>query len=100
MNRPNTAGTALILGTIAGLTPHADAQTYTIDWFTIDGGGTTNPIVGGGFALSGTIGQPDAGRLAGPPFDCLGGFWGGAGSAACYANCDGSTATPVLNVND
>src|SRR5690606_13285037 len=24
----------------------------------------------------------------------------GAGGPACYANCDGSTSTPILNVND
>ena len=35
------------------------AQSYSIDWFTIDGGGGTS--TGGVYSLSGTIGQPDAG---------------------------------------
>ena len=36
------------------------AQTYSIDWYTIDGGGGTS--TGGVYSVSGTIGQPDAGR--------------------------------------
>ena len=32
------------------------AQSYSIGWFTIDGGGTST---GGVYSLSGTIGQPD-----------------------------------------
>ena len=35
------------------------AQSYSIDWFTIDGGGGTS--TGGVYSVSGTIGQPDAG---------------------------------------
>jgi hypothetical protein len=52
------------------------AQNYKIDWFTIDGGGGTSS--GGPYTLSGTIGQPDAGALAGGNFSLVGGFWGGA----------------------
>jgi len=44
----------------------ADAQSYSIDWSTIDGGGGT-----------GTIGQPDAGAMSGGTFTLSGGFWGG-----------------------
>jgi hypothetical protein len=36
---------------------------YSIDWFTLDGGGGTSS--GGNFTLTGTIGQPDAGTLSG-----------------------------------
>jgi hypothetical protein len=52
------------------------AQTYKIDWYTIDGGGGSSS--GGAYALSGTIGQFDAGTLAGGSFTLVGGFWGGA----------------------
>src|SRR5215471_19324532 len=52
----------------------ADAQTYSIDWFTIDGGGGTS--TGGVYSVSGTIGQPDAGRMTGGNFTLDGGFWG------------------------
>jgi hypothetical protein len=41
---------------------------------TIDGGGTVSSS-GGGFELSGTIGQPDAGVLVGGEFILSGGFW-------------------------
>jgi hypothetical protein len=47
---------------------------YSIDWHTIDGGGGTS--TGGGYTLSGTIGQPDAGpQLTGGSFTLQGGFW-------------------------
>jgi len=49
-------------------------QTYSIDWFTIDGGGGTS--TGGVYAVSGTIGQPDAGHMSGGNFTIDGGFWG------------------------
>jgi hypothetical protein len=52
------------------------AQTYSIDWSTIDGGGGRS--VGGGYILEGTIGQPDAGPvLTGGGYELRGGFWPG-----------------------
>ena len=53
---------------------NATAQTYSIDWFTIDGGGGTS--TGGVYSVSGTIGQPDAGHMSGGNFTLDGGFWG------------------------
>jgi hypothetical protein len=53
---------------------HGSAQTYSIDWFTIDGGGSTS--TGGVYSVSGTIGQPDAGHMSGGNFTLDGGFWG------------------------
>jgi hypothetical protein len=47
-----------------------------------------------------TLGQPDAGQMSGGTFTLSGGFLGSAGSLPCYANCDGSTSTPILTVND
>ena len=51
------------------------AQSYSIDWFTIDGGGGTSS--GGVFSVSGTIGQPDANAqpMLGGQFSLVGGFW-------------------------
>ena len=54
--------------------PRLDAQSYTIDWSTIDGGGGTS--TGGVYAVSGTIGQPDAGAMTGGQYFLIGGFWG------------------------
>src|SRR5205085_6019224 len=51
------------------------AQSYKIDWYSINGGGGTS--TGGVYSLSGTIGQPDAGTLSGGKFVLDGGFWGG-----------------------
>ena len=50
------------------------AQTYSIDWFTIDGGGGTS--TGGVYSVTGTVGQPDAGHLSGGNITLDGGFWG------------------------
>ena len=50
---------------------------YDLSWSTIDGGGTTWSE-GGGYALGGTVGQPDAGVLSGGDYTLAGGFWGGA----------------------
>src|SRR5437667_6452331 len=50
------------------------AQAYAIDWFTIDGGGGTS--TGGVYSVSGTIGQPDAGKMSGGSYTIDGGFWG------------------------
>ena len=55
------------------------AQSFSLDWFTIDGGGGTS--VGASFALSGSIGQPDAGTLRGGVFVLEGGFWSGVAAA-------------------
>jgi hypothetical protein len=52
----------------------ARAQSYSIDWFTIDGGGGTS--TGGVYSVSGTIGQPDAGHMSGGNYTIDGGFWG------------------------
>jgi len=52
----------------------AQAQTYSIDWQTIDGGGGTS--TGGVYAVTGTIGQPDAGAMSGGNYTLQGGFWG------------------------
>lgn len=41
---------------------------------TIDGGGVVDSS-GGEFAMSATIGQPDAGSMAGGDFKLTGGFW-------------------------
>src|SRR5438552_4052058 len=58
------------------LSPHRlCAQPYSIGWFTLDGGGAMN-VTGGTYTLSGTIGQPDAGRMTGGNETIDGGFWG------------------------
>ena len=51
----------------------AQAQSYDISWWTIDGGGGTS--AGGVYTLTGTIGQPDAGTMSGGNYTLVGGFW-------------------------
>jgi len=46
---------------------------YSIDWFTVDGGGGTSGA--GVYEISGTIGQPDAGSLIAGDYVIDGGLW-------------------------
>lgn len=62
-------GTALLICCAA---PTLFGQSVVIDWFTLEGGGTSTS---GGYALSGSIGQPDAGRMSGGNYGLQGGFW-------------------------
>jgi hypothetical protein len=46
---------------------------YSIDWFTVDGGGGTSSV--GLYEISGSIGQPDAGSVGAGNYVIEGGFW-------------------------
>jgi opacity protein-like surface antigen len=67
--------TALLLGAAAAAA--AVNSGYTLNWFSVDGGGGTSTGAGG-YTVSGSIGQPDAGTLSGGGYTLQGGFWGGA----------------------
>ena len=59
---------------ILALTTSARAQSYSVDWSKIAGGGGSS--TGGVYSVSGTIGQPDAsGELSGGQYSVVGGFW-------------------------
>ena len=66
---------ALSALTVLAVVGGASAQSYSIDWHTIDGGGGTS--TGGVFAVSGTVGQPDANAqsMTNGTFSLTGGFW-------------------------
>ena len=56
------------------LSTDAMAQSYSIDWYKVSGGGGTS--TGGVYSVSGTIGQHDAGgSLTGGNYSLTGGFW-------------------------
>ena len=61
----------VLVGGAAALAPLGPS--FDLSWHTIDGGGGTS--TGGGFELSGSIGQPDAGLMTGGRFELRGGFW-------------------------
>jgi len=66
---PMLAGVALALSVNS-----LCAQSYSIDWYKISGGGGTSS--NGQFTVSGTIGQHDAGGpMTGGNFSLTGGFW-------------------------
>ncbi len=95
--RPGSTGFVLFAAATT-----AAAQTYGMDWNTIDCGGVgpNGALAGGVFLVSCTVGQPDAGFMAGGQFEVVGGFWAVGAPEPCYANCDGSTLAPVLTAND
>jgi hypothetical protein len=82
---------------------HSQAQPFAIPAFTTPCGGATTPIAAGRYTLQSSFGSP----LRGAPV-AAGSYTLAAGVLAlsengpppCYANCDHSTAPPILNVND
>jgi hypothetical protein len=74
------------------------AQTYSIDWYKIAGGGGTS--TGSVYAVSGTIGQHDAGGpMTGGNYSLTGGFWAlisvvqTAGAPTLFIRYAGNTVT-------
>ena len=57
---------ALALATGAG------AQNFALDWWTTASSGASS---GGAYAVSGTLGQPDAGQMEGERYLLASGFW-------------------------
>jgi hypothetical protein len=54
----------------------------TLDWWTVDGGGSRWASADGEYVLNGTVGQPDARVWANGEYALTGGFW--SGSAALW----------------
>src|SRR5690349_4455036 len=64
---------------LADLAPASAGGGYTLDWYTVDGGGGTSSSAS--YGLSGTVGQPDASVSNGGSYTLAGGFWAGAPSS-------------------
>ena len=85
-----------LLPILAALALTAAAHAQSIDWRTIDCGGSTS--TGGTLTLSGTIGQPDAGGLfTGGTFTLNGGYWAGV---FCTADFNNSGSVNVQDIFD
>jgi len=72
--RNSTALVALTASVLLGFAANTQAQSYSISWYKIAGGGGTS--TNGAYTLSSTIGQHDAGTMSGGPYTLTGGFWG------------------------
>ncbi len=77
----------------------ASAQPFSIDRFTVAGGGGTS--TGGTFALNGTSGQPEAGRMSDSRYTIEGGFWSlpGANSPAVPSTTIFDNTNGIFNGN-
>lgn len=71
----NKLGKALarMLTSLILLPAAAHAQNYSIDWFTVAGGGMRSSS--GNYTLHGTVGQPAVGSMAANKYAVVGGFW-------------------------
>jgi hypothetical protein len=76
----------------------AYAQSYSVNWHKVAGGGGTS--TNGQYSLSGTIGQPDAsGAMSGGQYSVTGGFWSliqvvqTAGAPTLYISHFGNSVT-------
>ena len=99
MNRSHRFVTqAIAVSALAiGLTASASAQTFELDWFSIDGGGGSSS--GGDFSLTGTIGQPDSETMSGGEFTLVGGFWAVAAvPPGCVGDLDGDGDTDLADL--
>ena len=77
---------AFALIALSGNTTPASAKpadAYTIEWYTVDGGGATFST-GDTYSLGGTIGQADAGTLSDSTYTLNGGFWNAAADLLYY----------------
>jgi len=70
----------VIAVTLLGVVSASALGGYTLDWWTVDGGGAMFSS-NGSYSLGGTIGQPDAGTSTGGTYTLSGGFWGGGATA-------------------
>lgn len=79
--------------TVALALVHASAMQaqFEISRYTVDGGGGSSE--GGGFKISGTVGQPDAGHHSGGEYEIFGGFWLGEVETATPTPADSVTPT-------
>ena len=73
----------VIAVTLLGVVSASALGGYTLDWWTVDGGGAMFSS-NGSYSLGGTIGQPDAGTSTGGTYTLSGGFWGGGAAAIEY----------------
>jgi hypothetical protein len=90
--KPAITTTTLAL-IMAMLPPPGFAADFSIEWYTIDGGGKSSS--GGGWELTGAIGQPDAGETTPATWSLTGGFW-----AVFDRDCDAPPGTgPDCNTN-
>ncbi len=83
MTRGFTISSGLAVAMMATV---AQAQQYSVSWYTVDGGG--GALSGGAFTAVATVGQADAGAMSGGAFELSGGFWPGPGAAG--DDCNGS----------
>lgn len=99
MNRNRFAALSGLIALLS--TAETALAQYDLSWHTIDGGGAMFTTATGGWELSGSIGQPDAGVvMTGGGFEVTGGFWVAAIPAECPAdlNGDGNVSLTDLSI--
>jgi hypothetical protein len=92
----------VIAGALIGVGSAYALAGYTLDWWTVDGGGATFST-GSSYSLGATIGQPDAGTSTGGSYTLDGCFWGGGKDmippAVSLSVCKSGTGSGMLTSN-
>src|SRR5690349_11059832 len=92
----NRRTAVLLLAVFCSQSPTVHAQSYSIDWYKVAGGGGTS--TGSVYSVSGTIGQADAsGPMTGGNYSLTGGFWALSalqtpGAPTLFITCVGNNA--------
>lgn len=77
---------------------------FGLDWWSVDGGGGVSRAAGGGYAVAGSAGQPDAGEMSGGGYTVSGGVWQAIPSATptpttTSTAVPSATATPTASAS-
>lgn len=92
-----TRSTRLAAVLLLMVVPRLASADFTIDWWTVDAGGGQGST-GGGYTLSGTIGQPDAsGVMTGGAYTLQGGFWAMSAPALPPGDIDGNGIVDIID---
>jgi hypothetical protein len=69
--------TVIFVGATLSLPSTLPAESYSIDWHTVGGGGGISSGTSGAttYTVSGTIGQPATAAMSGGGYSLTGGFW-------------------------
>ncbi|MBI5865369.1 MAG: hypothetical protein HZB38_12845 [Planctomycetes bacterium] len=85
---------------VAALARPVLAQTYEINWYTMDNGGAVN-LTSTHFVLSGTLGQSEAGQpMHSASYQLTGGYWAGTGvsQAPCIGDLNGDRIVDLTDL--
>lgn len=93
-NQPSFLGAVICVLLVTACQAVATAGYELVPWTPVSGGGASS---GGNHGLTGSMGQPMAGNLAGGPYSLVGGFWPAAPAEVSFVDQAGELpVNPLL----